>query len=190
MDGESYYEGHPLCMDPSQGYSTAQQVRNGWYNGVFGGGAGVAYGHHSVWQMYQPGRKGVNGPLKYWYDALDDEAAADAVHLRKLLESRPVQTRIPAGGTGSASAGVRYTRADEGSYVMGYSTDGRPITIELDQLSGDDARLWWFDPRTGVASTAEVLPSVGTVTRKPPLPQDWVLVADDAARQFPPPGGS
>jgi hypothetical protein len=190
IDGESFYEGHPLCMDPSRGYSTAQQVRNGWYNSTFGGGAGVAYGHHSVWQMYQPGRNGVNGPLKYWHEALDEEAAADAVHLRTLLESRPVWSRIPDGGSGSGSAGVRFTRANDGSYVMGYTTDGRPLTIDLGRLSGDDARLWWFDPRTGSATEIEVLPSKGAVTRVPPLAGDWVLIADDAGRHFPPPGGT
>ena len=188
IDGESFYEGHPLCMDPAQGYSNAQQVRNGWYNAVFGGGAGIAYGHHSVWQMYQPGRNGVNGPLRYWYDALDDEAAADAVHLRRLLESRPVLSLTPDGGTGTGAAGVRFTRADDGSYMMGYSTDGQPVTIDLSRLGGVDAQLWWYDPRTGDATDAGVLPSVGAVTRTPPLPQDWVLVADDADRRYPPPG--
>ena len=53
MDAEPYYEGHPLCWDPRQGYLTAQQVRNGLYNGVFGGGTGMVYGNHSVWQMHQ-----------------------------------------------------------------------------------------------------------------------------------------
>jgi len=196
IDGEPYYEGHPLCWDAHQGYSTAQQVRNGLYNGVFGGGAGIVYGHHSVWQMYQPGavnpffgdRTSVNGAVSYWYDALDSEAAADGQHLRRLLESRPILTRVPDGGTGNGTAGTRYTRADDGAYIMGYSTDGQALTIDLDKLSGDEARLWWFDPRTGQATDTGSKASVGALTQSPPSGQDWVLIADDAARGFPAPG--
>ena len=142
----------------------------------------------AVWQMYQPGRTGLYSPRSYWYDALDDEAAADAQHLRRLLESRPILTRVPDGGTGNGTAGTRYTRADDGAYVMGYSTDGQALTIDLDTLSGDEARLWWFDPRTGQATDAGYLASVGAITNQPPSHQDWVLVADDAGRGFPAPG--
>lgn len=188
MDGEPFYEGHPRCMDSSQPYSTAQQVRNGLFNAAFGGGAGIAYGHHSVWQMYQPGRKGVNGPVQYWYDALSDPAATQVVHLRKLLESRPILTRIPDGGSGTGGAGTRSTRAEDGAYAMTYSSDGRAIAMDLDRLSGSVARLWWFDPRTGAATGIGDKPARGVTKMIPPDDQDWVLVADDADRGFPPPG--
>ena len=36
---------------------------------VFSGACGHTYGNHSVWQMYAPGRKPINGPLLYWYEA-------------------------------------------------------------------------------------------------------------------------
>ncbi|MGK2868821.1 MAG: glycoside hydrolase family 140 protein [Mycobacterium sp.] len=188
MDGESFYAGHPLCMDPSQPYSTAQQVRNGIYNGVFGGGAGIAYGHHSVWQMYQPGRKGVNGPVKYWYDALSEKAATQVVHLRRLLQSRPIFTRTPDGGTGTAEAGTRTTTAEDGAYMMVYSADGRPVSVDLNRLSGATARLWWYDPRSGTAIDATTVPSAGEITMTPPEAGDWVLVVDDTAHGFPAPG--
>lgn len=188
MDGEPFYEGHPRCMDPTQGYSTAKQVRNGLYNGAFGGGAGIAYGHHSVWQMYQPGRKGVNGPIRYWYDALRDEVAGQVVYLRRLLESRPILTRAPGGSTGTADAGERLTVAEDGAYLMGYSADGSDITLDLAGLSGTTAQLWWYDPRSGSATEAGLVPSDGTLTLTPPNRTDWVLVADDAARGFPAPG--
>ena len=188
MDGESFYEGHPLCMDPEQPYSTPQQVRNGLYNAAFGGGAGIAYGHHSVWQMYQPGRNGINGPLRYWYEAINDPVAGQVRHLRNLLESRPILTRIPDGGTGTAESGTRSTRAEDGSYEMIYSTDGSVITMDLDRLSGSMARLWWFDPRTGAATEYGTAPADRVVEMMPPDRQDWVLVADDADRGYPPPG--
>lgn len=188
MDGEPFYEGHPLCMDADRPYSTPQQVRNGLYNAAFGGGAGIAYGHHSVWQMYQQGRNGINGPLRYWYDALYDPVAGQVRHLRNLLESRPILTRVPDGGTGSAASGTRSTRSEDGSYAMTYSTDGTAISMDLGRLSGAMARLWWFDPRTGAATVYGTAPADRVVQLTPPDRQDWVLVADDAGRGFPTPG--
>lgn len=188
IDAEPYYEGHPLCWKPEQGYATAQEVRNGLYNGVFGGGAGIAYGHHSVWQMHQPDRRPINGPLSNWYDALDDEVAGQVQYLRKLLESRPILTRVPDGGTGTGTAGTRYTRSYDDGFIMGYSAGGQPLDVDLGSLSGDQAQIWWFDPRTGVATDAGIHESIGTMTNVAPSQQDWVLVVDDASRGFPAPG--
>ena len=52
-------------------------------------------------------------------------------------------------------------------------------------------RAWWFDPRTGQPREAGTLPRAATHTFTPPsegMSNDWVLVLDDAARGFGPPG--
>ena len=59
--------------------------------------------------------------------------------------------------------------------------------MDLGTLSGP-ARAWWFDPRTGRAVPERA--GAGRVTVTPPDEQDWVLVADDAARGFPAPGAA
>jgi hypothetical protein len=52
-------------------------------------------------------------------------------------------------------------------------------------------RAWWFDPRTGKATPVGDFANGGTRTFVPPQPGealDWVLVLDDAAQHYPPPG--
>ena len=59
------------------------------------GSCGHTYGNHSVWQMYAPGRKSINGPLLYWNEAIQRPGAAQMQYLRALIESRPYLSRVP-----------------------------------------------------------------------------------------------
>ncbi|HET8549327.1 MAG TPA: DUF4038 domain-containing protein, partial [Bryobacteraceae bacterium] len=64
IDGEPLYEDHPLAFRAREfGYSFDAHVRQRAYWSVFSGACGHTYGNHSVWQMYAPGRKPINGPL-------------------------------------------------------------------------------------------------------------------------------
>ena len=96
LDGEPIYEDHPVSFDAKRfGHSIAGDVRRPLYWDLFGGAFGHTYGHHSVWQMWAPGRSPINNPLMPWYDAIDQPGAAQMQHARALLESRPFLTRIP-----------------------------------------------------------------------------------------------
>ncbi len=56
---------------------------------------------------------------------------------------------------------------------------------------GSHAKAWWFNPRAGEASSVGEFATLGTREFVPPAPGehlDWVLVLDDASRNFPPPG--
>jgi len=66
------------------------------------------------------------------------------------------------------------------------------VTVDLTKLTGARIEAWWFDPRTGAAKAIGQWPREGMRTFTPPgtpgRGHDWVLVLDDAARRFPPPG--
>lgn len=196
IDGEPLYEDHPHCWDPARGYSTPEQVRLNLYQGPLAGAFGFTYGNHAVWQMYSPRYAPLLGVRdgNYWYDALNHEVANDAVLARRLFESRPVATRVPdqsvlTSDAGSREQRVQAARGSDGAYLMVY-TPGRAFSVNLDTLSGDTARLWWFDPRTGTARDAGTAASQGTRNLTPPSAEGWVLVADDAARGFGAPGAT
>ena len=55
-------------------------------------------------------------------------------------------------------------------------------------LSGPQINAWWFDPRTGKATSAGTFAANGTRQFTPPGQQDWVLVLDDASKHLPSPG--
>ena len=46
------------------------------------GACGHTYGHHSVWQMWVPGREPINDPLMPWTEAIDQPGAAQMQHGR------------------------------------------------------------------------------------------------------------
>lgn len=203
LDGEPIYEDHPVSFNAKgQGHSIAADVRRALYWDLFGGACGHTYGHHSVWQMWQTGRNPINNPLLPWREALDQPGAGQMQYGRKLLESRPFLTRVPddtviemdAVPTSVPGAG-RYrfvgTRDLAGSFAMVYAPIGRSFSVRMGAVTGKVVKAWWYDPRTGKASSIGEYPNTGTRRFTPPSPGeslDWVLVLDDAARGFGPPG--
>ena len=203
IDGEPIYEDHPVSFKPAEsGHSVSADVRRPLYWDLFSGAFGHTYGHHSVWQMWQPGRDPINFPLMPWYEALDQPGAGQMQYGRWLLESRPLGKRIPddsvivtdAIATAVPGAGryrLKATRDSGGAWAMVYTPSGRPFAVDLDKLSGDEVKAWWFDPRDGSAEAIGSFPCEGQREFAPPAPGemlDWVLVLDDASRAYPPPG--
>jgi hypothetical protein len=203
VDGEPLYEDHPVSFNAaSLGHSIASDVRRPLYWDLFGGAFGHTYGHHSVWQMWAPGRTPINNPLMPWYDAINQPGAAQMQHARALLESRPFLTRVPdddvlvAGPVPTSMPGAgRYhfaaTRDAGGSYAMVYAPVGRAFTVRMSKINGPTVTGWWFNPRTGKAAAIGTFRNTGERTFTPPDPgemTDWVLVLDDASKHFGPPG--
>jgi hypothetical protein len=203
LDGEPIYEDHPISFDAAKlGHSVAADVRRPLYWNVFSGAFGHTYGHHSVWQMWAPGRPPVNHPLMPWFEAIGQPGATQMKHGRALMESRPFLSRVPDTelvvtdrvATRVPGAG-RYafvgTRDAEGRYAMVYVPAGREFSVRMDRITGTRVRAWWFNPRDGSAVEIGTFDNRGERRFMPPQPGealDWVLVLDDAAQNFPPPG--
>ncbi len=203
LDGEPIYEDHPVSFKAAEfGHSIASDVRRPLYWNLFTGAFGHTYGHHSVWQMWAPGRKSVNNPLLYWTEAIHQPGAAQMRHGRALMESRPFLTRVPDDSvivpdrvpTSVPGAG-RYrfvaTRDAAGSYAMVYAPISRSFKVRLNAISGSEVKAWWFNPRDGQATPIGVFSNRGEQAFTPPDAGemlDWVLVLDDAAKNFAPPG--
>ncbi len=203
LDGEPLYEDHPIAFKAADnGHSVAADVRRPLYWDLFGGACGHAYGHHSVWQFWSVPHAPINNPLMPWTEAIDQPGAGQMQYARRLLESRPYFTRIPDDSviatsrvpTAVPGAGLKRmvaTRDSAGSYAMVYTPVGRPFKVRLESITGGKVKAWWFNPRTGVASPIGEFPNTGQREFIPPDQGemlDWVLVLDDAARNYPPPG--
>jgi hypothetical protein len=184
IDGEPLYEDHPLYWD------------------LFSGACGHTYGNHAVWQMWAPGRNPINNPLMPWFEAIDQPGAGQMQFARRLLESRPFLTRIPDDSilvtdrvpTSVPGAG-RYrfvgTRDTTGTYAMVYAPVGRKFKVHMDKVTGPKVKAWWFNPRNGEATVLGEFPTTGEREFTPPdygEMLDWVLVLDDAAKNYAPPG--
>jgi hypothetical protein len=74
---------------------------------------------------------------------------------------------------------------------MVYAPVGRPFKVRMSTIEGARVKAWWFNPRDGRATPIGDFTNEGEREFIPPdsgEPLDWVLVLDDAARGFPPPG--
>jgi hypothetical protein len=178
----------------------AVDVRRSAYLAVFAGAAGHTYGNGEVYEFYHPnaaraGNAGWHASME-WKDALKLPASGQVQFLRYLIESRPMLDRIPdqsllAEDDLPVLERVEATRAADGSYAFIYSADGKPFALQTDKLSGVKLTAWWYDPRTGKAKRSGSFAKTGTRGFTPPssgIGNDWVLVLDDAAKKFPPPG--
>jgi hypothetical protein len=205
IDGEPIYEGHPISFNPRlNGHSIAADVRRAVYWDVFSGACGHTYGHHSVWQMWSAARAPLNNPLVTWDVAIDEPGAIQMGYARRLMESRPFLTRIPddtvivtdrvaTSVPGAGRSRFVATRDASGSYAFVYAPIGRPFKVRMNAITGAKVKAWWFNPRTGQATSIGEFTNTGE--REFVSPDrgellDWVLVLDDAAKNFPPPGAN
>ena len=206
LDGEPIYEDHPVAFDPEhRGHSVAADCRRALYWDLFNGACGHTYGHHSVWQMWDPEKSPypVNRPLLPWKDAIQQPGAAQMQWGKLLMLSRPFLTRIPATERILAASDIptawpgeglyRFaaTMDEEGTYLMVYAPVGRRFTVNTSVLQGQKLVGWWFDPRTGKAQKIGCIErgeAVSFVSPSPGEETDWVLVVDDASRRYGKPG--
>jgi hypothetical protein len=144
--------------------------------------------------MYAPSRRPINGPLLYWYEAIHRPGAAEMQYVRALVESRPFLSRVPdqwiVVDQLDGSDYIAATRGDD--YLFVYSAQGHNFTVNLGKISGERVKAYWYNPRTGDSTLIDTFENKGTREFVCPslggFGSDWVLVLDDAAKNFPPPG--
>ena len=198
LDGEPGYEDHPAGFNKANGYMNADDVRKFAYWSLFAGACGHTYGCHDIWQFYQPGREPLTAARTPWREALKLPGSGQMQHARALIESRPILKRVPdqsliASEIGDRADHVQATRADDGSYAFVYAPTGKPVTVDLGKLSGDELDAAWYDPRTGESTPIGKVKREGRREFRPPSQgkgKDWVLVLDDASKGFGRPGAT
>ena len=195
FDGEPRYEDHPVNWNPEVlGWFNDADIRQSLYWNLFSGSFGHTYGCHPVWQFLTPSREPIGLARHNWYDVLDLPGAADLIHARRLLESRPFLSRVPDQ---SLIVQAYYPETDyivatrgEG-YAFVYFPTGWTAEIHLDKIGAKTINAYWFDPRKGESKPISVFPGTGTQKFTPPgggRGNDWILVLDDAAKNFKAPG--
>lgn len=208
LDGEPIYEDHPIAFDAGKrGHSVAADCRRALYWDLFNGACGHTYGHHSVWQMWNPEKSPypVNNPLLPWYEAINQPGAAQMQWGKNLILSRPylsripateqvlVQSNIPSAWPGEGLYRFAATMDSEGSYLMVYAPTGRKFTVNTSVISGNKLIGWWYNPRDGKAKkigTIQKSEKVDFISPNPGEEMDWVLVIDDASKKYKAPGRS
>lgn len=202
LDGEPIYEDHPVAFDAGKrGHSVAADCRRALYWNLFNGACGHTYGHHSVWQMWNPGRSPypVNNPLLPWYEAIDQPGATQMQWGKRLMLSRPYLSRIPATEAVLAKSNIPSAWPGEGiyrfaatmdtdrTYLMVYAPVGRKFEVNTTVINGKKLTGWWYNPRNGQSKkigSIEHAERVSFISPNPGEELDWVLIIDDASKGY------
>ena len=190
LDSEPNYEDHPVNpwpkWDSANGYFNDYDVRKQTYRSVFAGACGVTYGHHSVWQFYNPREEKINHAKMYWTAAIDRPGATQMGYLKNLILSHPSLNRLPdqsiiESGQGEKGEYITAFKDSLGRYLMVYLPVGKTVTIKTSGLKTKTISALWFNPANGKTTGLRKLKSKDAMTFTPPTTgfgNDWVLVLD------------
>lgn len=175
---EAWYEGEHQM--------TTLQLRRQSYWSFCCGSAGQIFGNRPIYSFWEG-----------WKTALDRVGSVEQQHFKKLVDSRAwwkmspdLNQTVVTNGGGAYPGTITALRATDGETVILYLPGGTlDPTVVMGQVSGGEAKAWWFNPRTGgqaLISTYRTASGNGTF----PLPDgnDWVLVLDDATQNLAAPG--
>jgi hypothetical protein len=193
VDMEPAYENHPTGAGKPR--VDAHKVRTQAYAAMLAGAAGHAYGSLDLFWFY----KESDGPFPRngfmdWRTAMNYPAAGQMRAMRRLFEQRPWYQLVPdqsalASDPGSGPLRVVAARAQDGSFVIAYAPEGKPLSINMEKVSGQTVKAQWYDPREGTWTHIGEFPNTGVREFVPPSrgeQSDWVLVLEDAAKGFRP----
>ena len=192
VDMEPSYENHPTGSKTPR--IDSHQVRKGAYWAMLAGAAGHGYGALDLFWFY----KDSDGPFpkngfQHWRKAMAYEGSRQVGLMRRLFELRPWHKLVPdqsviASGQGEGEGHLQAGRADDGSFVIVYLPRGGTVGVHMGKLTGKSVKAQWYDPRTGKWREIGAYPSRGTQEFAAPSAgdrDDWVLVLDDAAKDYP-----
>lgn len=196
VNAEPNYEDHPNDWNPGEkGWMDDFDTREAAYWNMLSGGAGHTYGNHNIWQMYTEKRAPVNNARTNWHIAMDYRGAYQVGYMRKLFEKRNWQKMVMDQSviTGDNPEGLEYKMAavsTDKDFMMVYIPYGRKTTVNTSALSGAKLRSWWFNPRDGYCISLGDFDNAGSKEFVPTSVgrgSDWVLVLDDASKNYPEP---
>ena len=192
IDMEPAYEGHPVnpwdgkWNSTDRGYFSAHEIRVRMYRGVFAGGVGSTYGHHSIWQyvdksLYPPIYTG--DTIIHWRTALDAEVAGQIHHLKNLFLSLKDMRRTTDLSLIVSAIGTDYTdriiatRNDNKTYALIHLPEPKSVTVDLNRLQTGAKKASWFNPADGTYTELTQTYHNGVQTFTPPTndQKDWVL---------------
>jgi hypothetical protein len=192
VDMEPSYENHPTGRETPR--IDSHQVRKGAYWAMLAGAAGHGYGALDLFRLY----KDTDAPFpregfRHWRSAIAYEGSYQLGLMRHLFELRPWHKMVPdqsviATGQGEGEDHVQAARAEDRSFIIAYLPQGKPVGVDLTQISGSEVKAQWYDPRQGKWLPVGQYPNTGTREFAPPTTgekEDWVLVLEDLARNYP-----
>ncbi|OCF43452.1 hypothetical protein I317_02752 [Kwoniella heveanensis CBS 569] len=177
IDLEAHYESTHYEFRPEKDQWKASNIRQGAWQAVFAGAAGITYGVNSIWQMNNLNSKS-HPPIPHntvsaanWFDELDLPGATYVGIATRWFLSRPTYfSRIPDQSVitsdtfdrptpeddydGKDAKLISATRDKNDAWLAVYTPEGADFEVDLSSLQGDKLTASWFNPRTGEEKSA------------------------------------
>jgi chitodextrinase len=175
-------------------HSTPLSLRSEAYWTILSGGVlGHFFGNCPLWGF--GAADSFCSSSSSWQSELDSVGSTTLALVGRLFNSRAFYTLVPdldhsvlTSGYQSGSTYATAARMSDGSSIVAYIPTGRTVTIDLTKIFAASAAAWWYDPRTGSATSSGTFATTGSHAFTPPDTNDWVLVIDDASLNLSPPG--
>ena len=100
-----------------------------------------------------------------------------------MLDRVPDQTLIKDAM--GANDRIQATRGKD--YMFVYTSQGKPITVNLGKISGKECAAFWYNPKNGETKDDTRFQNSGQKVFTPPSSgygHDWILVIDDVAKNY------
>jgi hypothetical protein len=197
INGEPCYEDHPNEFKPvEKGWMDDFDTRQAAYWSMLSGAAGHTYGNHNIWQFYTEKRKPVNNARTHWKIAMNHPGAYQLGYIRQLFEKRNWQRLVNDQSLimDENPEGVEYRMAAvsaDGDFMMVYIPYGKKTTVNTSKIKSERLKAWWFNPRDGGSVALGEFANTGSKEFTPTAigrGSDWVLVIDDASKNYRDPG--
>ncbi len=163
---------------------TPKELRSQAYEAILSGSMGYIFGNCPIWHF---------GSYKSWCNLTDwktelgNKGSVDMYYFQRLFRSHSWQSLIPDFNHSAIISGygkwgfkdyVTAAVTNDGNSIIAYLPSGRKITADLSKVRGKNARCWWYDPSTGIATLIGKFKSAGTRSFTPVSIDDCVLVID------------
>lgn len=198
LDGEPRYEDHPNKFNPAkEGWMDDFDVRQTGYWSMLSGACGHTYGNHNIWQFYTEERQPVTWARTNWMIAKDHPGSRQMGYMRRMFEKRHWQRLVPDQNLimGENPEGPEYivaSSSQDGDFLMAYIPYGQKVKINTGRIKSRQIKGWWFNPRDGLTISLGVFANTKEMEFTPHSigrGSDWVLVLDDASKNYPEPDG-
>ncbi len=194
LDGEPCYEDHPINWNADNGWFDEFESRRAGYWSMLSGACGHTYGHHTIWQMWEPEKTPVSQARTPWSQALDFPGASQAGYMKSFFTELPWQELLPkqellkAGPNhGGSECLVAATKTND--LIVVYIPYGHTIRVNVKDFSARNALITWFNPRQGTyISSHPVMLDEEYEADPPGDPEegnDWVMVMSDTSCMAP-----
>jgi hypothetical protein len=154
---EACYENHTHARGPCPGeLKEAWHMRLEAFWGLLSGAAGHVYGGDGLWDARSTSASSGFRTSRSYNQAINEDgrddmrwvrAAADSINISDLVPCQAMVNEPRSPDTDKDY--ICAARSKSNDWAMIYTTDGRDVSLNMDQIACSNVKAYWYNPRNG-----------------------------------------